>query len=341
MARALRIEYEGAVYHVMARGNHGQPIYADDGDRRVWLETLGEACEKTGWLIHAYVMMDNHYHLLLETPEGNLVRTMKWFQGTYTQRYNARHEVFGHLFQGRYKALVVDGESGYFEVVSTYIHLNPVRAGLIRPGKDSLAEYRWSSYPLYLKGRTQRPVWLETKRVMGNLALDQRDWKGYEAYMEGRVLELGMQSGRQALESQWRQIRRGWYLGGEGFKGRLVKMLRAAIGNRRSSSHAGEAKKAHGEDEAEGWLAVGLKILGLAHDSLRTHPKGMKEKMVLAWWLRGRTIVGREWIAERLWIGDPSRVSKGIQIVKQGADGRVNALKRRLVRELERQTKAR
>ena len=86
MARPIRIEYDGAAYHVMARGNQGQAIYADDLDRKVWLETLAEACEKTGWRIHAYVMMGNHYHLLIETPEGNLVAGMKWLQGTHTQR---------------------------------------------------------------------------------------------------------------------------------------------------------------------------------------------------------------------------------------------------------------
>ena len=111
MARPLRIEYAGAVYHVMARGNQGQVIFRDDGDRRRFLETLGEACEKTGWRIHAYVLMGNHYHLLVETPEGNLVTGMKWLQGTYTQRFNGRHEVFGHLFQGRYKAILVEADN--------------------------------------------------------------------------------------------------------------------------------------------------------------------------------------------------------------------------------------
>ena len=99
MARPLRIQYPGAVYHVMARGNQGQPIYQDDLDRKRFLETLGESCQKTGWLVHAYVLMGNHYHLLIETPEANLVAGMKWLQGSYTQRYNGRHKVFGHLFK--------------------------------------------------------------------------------------------------------------------------------------------------------------------------------------------------------------------------------------------------
>jgi REP element-mobilizing transposase RayT len=168
MARQVRIEYEGALYHVMARGNQGQGIFVDDLDRKVWLETVAEGWGKAGWKVHAYVLMGNHYHLLLETPEDNLVEGMKWLQGTYTQRYNSRHSVFGHLFQGRYKALVVEqGQGNYFGVVSTYIHLNPARAGLIKVGRDRLGAYARSSYPMYLKGGRQRPGWRVTERVMG------------------------------------------------------------------------------------------------------------------------------------------------------------------------------
>ena len=148
MARGLRIEYPGAVYHVMCRGDQREPIFATDADREVFLATLGEGCEQTGWRVHAYVLMPNHYHLLVETPEPNLVEGMKWLQGTCTQRFNHRHKVRGPLFQGRYKAIPVDGqESNYFEVVSTYIHLNPARAGLIAVGQERLKRYRWSSYP--------------------------------------------------------------------------------------------------------------------------------------------------------------------------------------------------
>ena len=110
MPRKPRVEYSGAVYHVMCRGNGGQAIFADDLDRGMFLDVLDEVCERCGWRIHAYVLMGNHYHVLLETPEPNLVAGMKWLQGTYTQRYNARHRRWGHLFQGRYKALPVHAE---------------------------------------------------------------------------------------------------------------------------------------------------------------------------------------------------------------------------------------
>ncbi len=104
MARPLRVQYPG-VYHVTARGSHGQKILDDNQDRQRFLPTQEEACQKTGWRVHAYVLMGNHYHLLVETPEGNLVGGMKWLQSAYTQRYNGRHRIFGHLFQGRYKAV--------------------------------------------------------------------------------------------------------------------------------------------------------------------------------------------------------------------------------------------
>ena len=109
MPRKPRVEFAGAVYHVMCRGDRQEEIFWEDGDRECFLDTLWESCDRTGWQIHAYVLMGNHYHLLLETPEANLVAGMRWFQGTYTARFNARHRVCGHLFQGRYKALPETG----------------------------------------------------------------------------------------------------------------------------------------------------------------------------------------------------------------------------------------
>ena len=276
--------------------------------------------------------MPNHYHLLAETPEANLVAGMKWLQGTYTQRYNSRHSVFGHLFQGRYKALVVDGAAGnYFGVVSTYIHLNPARAGLVSAGRGGLAEYWWSSYPWYLKGRRQRPEWLVTERVLGNLGLAPEDRHGYEAYLEGRVRELGIQESRKALAAEWKRIRRGWYLGGEGFRGRMLKLIHAALGKGQSASYAGPAKRAHGEVEAERMLRKGMEVLGLKAEGLAGRHKGAAEKQVLAWWLRGRTTMGRRWVSERLRMGEESGVSRAVRWVEAGRGGELKRLKERLL----------
>ena len=137
-----------------------EPIFLDDTDRHLFLETLGEACAKTGWQVHAFCLMPNHFHLVLETPQANLVAGMKWLLGTYTGRFNRRHKLFGHLFSGRYKSLIVDGSgNGYLKTVCDYVHLNPVRAKMLRP-PQSLASYPWSSLRHYLQKPAKRPAWL-------------------------------------------------------------------------------------------------------------------------------------------------------------------------------------
>ena len=165
---------------------------------------------------------------------------------------------------------------------------------------------------------------------MGNLGLALGDRKGYEAYMEGRVLELGIRSGRKALEVEWKRIRRGWYLGDDGFRGQMLKMVKATFGKGRAASYLGQAKRAHGEAEAERMVAPGLEALGLDGQRLAEKPKGMAEKQVLAWWLRQRTTAGRRWVSQRLSMGEESGVSKAVRLVKAGHDGKLNRLKQRL-----------
>src|SRR5262245_15428261 len=168
MARKLRLQYEGAVYHVMSRGDRRKDIFIKDQDRELFLKTLGEACDKTAWQIHAWCLMRDHFHLVIETPRANLVAGMKWFLGTYTARFNRRHRYFGHLFSGRYKSPIVDGSgNGYLRTVCDYVHLNPARAKLIKR-KGHLNDYRWSSYPAYLLPRSRRPAWLRVDRVLGD-----------------------------------------------------------------------------------------------------------------------------------------------------------------------------
>src|SRR5246127_3215875 len=150
MPRQLGVQYAGAIYHLMNRGDRREAIFADDQDRRCFLQTLGQACQKTGWQVHAYCLMSNHFHLVVETPQPNLVAGMQWLLGAYTGRFNRRHREFGHLFSGRYKSLLVDGSgNGYLKTACDYVHLNPVRANLVRAGQP-LESYPWSSYREYL-----------------------------------------------------------------------------------------------------------------------------------------------------------------------------------------------
>jgi len=141
VARPLRFECPGAIYHVTIRGNARQPIYEDGENRKAFLELLGFIVDRFNWLCHAYCFMDNHYHFLIETLDGNLSLGMRQLKGIYTQRFNRRHGRVGHLFQGRFKAILVDGEN-YLLELCRYVVLNPVRAGMVRsPGR-----YKWSSY---------------------------------------------------------------------------------------------------------------------------------------------------------------------------------------------------
>src|SRR5439155_23168708 len=148
-------------------GALGGNIFRSGHDRELFLATLGEASAKTDWQIHAWCLLRNHFHLVVETPRANLVAGMKWFLGTYTARYNRRHKLFGHLFSGRYKALFVDGSgNGYLKTVCDYVHLNPARAKLLS-SKHKLDGYRWSSYCDYLQAGAKRRPWLRVDRLLG------------------------------------------------------------------------------------------------------------------------------------------------------------------------------
>jgi len=154
MARPLRIEYPGAVYHVTSRGNGREPIFLADTDRHLFLNVLGEVVEESRWLCHAYCLMTNHYHLLVETPDANISAGMRQLNGLYTQRFNRRHEHVGHVFQGRFKGILVERESHLLEL-ARYVVLNPVRAEMVQAPED----YRWSSLRATL-GLAPPPPWL-------------------------------------------------------------------------------------------------------------------------------------------------------------------------------------
>jgi REP element-mobilizing transposase RayT len=173
MSRAWRIEYEGALYHLLSRGNDGSTIFVDDKDRGRFLDAVGEMSERFNIDIFAYVLMDNHYHLLVRTRRANLKKAMHWFGTTYTQRFNRRHFRSGHLFQGRYKSIIIENDA-YLLQLSYYIHRNPLRAGIVK----RLAGYRWSSYKVYAYGR-KAPKWLSTDLILSQFGDDQDCHRGY------------------------------------------------------------------------------------------------------------------------------------------------------------------
>lgn len=210
MARPLRLSYLGALYHVTARGNARQPIYIADEDRRLFLAVLAHVVERCAWLCHAYCLMDNHYHLLIETPRGNLSAGMRQVNGIYTQRFNRRHGRVGHLFQGRFKAILVERES-YLLELCRYVVLNPVRADVVKRPET----YPWSSYRA-TAGLEPPPPWLSRDWLLAQLS-------SRRAVAERRYRQF-VQEGI-GVSSPWAQIHGQVVLGQYQFIERLKPLL--------------------------------------------------------------------------------------------------------------------
>lgn len=203
MARPLRLEHPGAIWHVTARGNERGDVFRDDVDREEFLSVLGRTASLYGWRLHAYVLMGNHYHLLVETPEPTLSRGMRDLNGVTTQRFNRRHGRTGHLFEGRFKAILVERETHLLEV-ARYVVLNPLRAGLAR----AVASWPWSSYKA-TAGLAEAPEWLETGWTIeqfGRRLADAR--RRYAAFVA---------EGKGSGYDPWSQLRGQVFLGSEGF----------------------------------------------------------------------------------------------------------------------------
>jgi REP element-mobilizing transposase RayT len=202
MSRPLRLEFEGALYHVTSRGNERKAIFRNESDFSTFIEVLNDVCERYNWVIHAYCLMANHYHLLIETPDANLSKGMRQLNGVYTQRFNRNYQRVGHLFQGRYKSILVDKDS-YLLELCRYIVLNPVRAkGMV--GHPS--EWLWSSYHETTGGR-EVPEWLAIDALLRMFA--KTKFEAIERYKhfvaEGKGVDI------------WQNLKSQVYLGDDEF----------------------------------------------------------------------------------------------------------------------------
>jgi REP element-mobilizing transposase RayT len=307
MARKLRVEYPGAIYHVMNRGDRREPIFRDDEDRQRFLATLGEACAKAGWQVHALCLMPNHFHLVVETPRGELVAGMKWFLGTYTGRFNRRHKLFGHLFSGRYKALIVEGSgNGYLKTVCDYVHLNPMRAKLVKPG-EPLKEYRWSSWPEYLKSPAKRWGWLRVDRLLGECGIPQDSAAGRRRLEEALEERRGSEEGEE-----FKSVRRGWCLGGAPFREQLLEQMAGGMGEH----HGGQERQETAVAVAERIVGEELQRLGWSQADLANRRKGDAGKVAIARRLRRESTMTLKWIAQRMGMGSASMVSHALRLGK-------------------------
>lgn len=303
MARPQRFEGEGALYHVINRGNYRADLFRTKGAKEAFLACLGEACAKSGWVLHAWCLMSNHYHLALETPAGNLVEGMQWLQGTFATRFNRMRKESGHLFQGRYKSLVVDPADGLGPVCH-YIHLNPVRAGLCPV--EALGEWPWTSLRLLLEPAA-RPQWYAPEVFLsqaGSLADTAAGRKRYLAYL-GWLAENEPARKAQRFE----RMSKGWAIGTAAFRMELIKEQKAkAAALARGDRELGAWR----EQELQKQLAELLEQAGRTAKDIAKDKKSAEWKVALAAAMKRKGNATNRWLGEQLNMGGLHEVSRQV-----------------------------
>jgi len=303
MARPLRLEAEEGVYHVLNRGNYRADLFRAEKTKAAFLQCLGEACAKTGWRVHAWCIMSNHYHLAFSTPRANLVDGMRWLQGTFATRFNRLRQERGHLFQGRYKSLLVDPDGGLGPLCH-YIHLNPVRAS-IRP-VAGLPEWPWSSVRWLMEPKL-RPAWYDPSEALAHAGGLKDTPAGRRKYLEYLAWLAEDEPARK--KQRFAEMSKGWIVGTGEFAKALV---------REHSQLAGQGRRlAAGLQEAreEVWqeaLEALLRKLRRSARELATAGKSAGWKLALASALKARTTVTNRWLATTLHLGNLHEVSRKV-----------------------------
>lgn len=308
MARKLRLEFPGACYHVINRGNYRADIFRTDGAKSAFEACLFEACEKSGWRLHAFVLMGNHYHLALETPEGNLVSGMQWLQATFANRFNRLRGERGHLFQGRYKSLLVE-EGAALGQVCHYIHLNPVRAGITTV--DGLGAYRHGSF-WYLTRPGHRPAFLQMDtalREAGELPDTKAGWSNYARYLAWQATD-----GPAGRNKAYVAMSKGWALGSEEFKRSLLQDHSVAEATRAWDAVGAREMR---ESRWRNALRQALRELGKGSAEIESDRKSAPWKVAIAAWLKQRSQVPNRWLCEQLHMGTPVAVSHHTGLLKR------------------------
>ena len=320
MARKIRIEYPGACYHVINRGNYRSYIFEGANARRKFIKTLQECCQAKGWVLHAWCLMGNHYHLCIQTPEPNLVEGMRWLQSTFANHFNRVRKASGHVFQGRYKAILLDG--GALGPVCHYIHLNPVRAGIVEAGK--LEDYPHSSFHQLANKGKRWPFCDYTTALdaAGHLADTPKGREMYKAYLAW-LAEEDVSQKRMGFENMCK----GWAQGTKEFKERVLANMDAGDFAKVVEGEASEIREALFSRS----LAEILTILGKTEEDLGNTKKGEPWKVAAARYLRDKFLAPNKWIAENLQMGAVSHVQSKVSChrkLKPGEDKYWEALEK-------------
>lgn len=293
MARKLRLEFPGAVYHVLNRGNYRRDLFLSAGEAQAFVATLAEAVQRHGWILHAYVVMRNHYHLALETPEPNLVTGMHWLQSTFATRFNRLRQERGHLFQGRYQALLIEDDAALARVVD-YIHLNPVRAGIVEAAQ--VAAFRWSSLGAFTRGNPFAGLSAQTWLQHHGLEPNRTGWQHYLDHLAALAGDAAQQE-----RLGFARMSSGWAIGTNGWRKALAKEHAAMV------LHQGlPAKELRALREVKWEEAVVRELAAAKRDdtALRHDKKFAAWKVALAAKLRSHGVPSN-WLAKRLHLGSP------------------------------------
>lgn len=303
MARPLRLESEDGVYHVLNRGNYRAEVFRSEKSKEAFLTCLGEACEKTGWRVHAWCVMSNHYHLAVSTPRANLVEGMQWLQGTFANRFNRLRDERGHLFQGRYKSLVVDPDGGLGPLCH-YIHLNPVRAKLC--AAEELPTRRWVSLRWLLNPK-DRPEWFAPQPALEHAGALADTPAGRRKYLHYLAWLAEDEPARKQL--RFAEMSRGWVVGSHEFAKALAKENQEWTGNGpRLAKEMRETQEALWSDE----LGTLLRKLHRKPVDLAGSGKSEEWKLALAAALKERTTATNRWLAATLHMGNLHEVSRKV-----------------------------
>ncbi len=310
MARQPRIEYPGAIYHVINRGNYRRDVFGTVGAAKAFVDTLAETVKRYEWELGAYVVMRNHFHLAVRTPQPNLSAGMQWLQVTFASRFNRLRSEQGHLFQGRFKSILLEHEEVWARVAD-YIHLNPLRAGIV--DAPMLPSFRWSSLGAFLKGDRfpglDATAWLSTLGFADSVA----DWARYVSYLsEVHALEQGLPVDQRESYSE------GWAIGDQSWKQQLQSDLAAkpAAGPKSEYQEPKQVQEAR-------WSARLKELLseqGLAEADLLTRKLSAKRKAALAEQLREEMGVPVVWLAEAMHWGKPAAVRTSLWRHRQYVD---------------------
>jgi len=301
MSRKLRFEYPGAIYHIINRGNYRSWIFESEGAKKSFEKTLFEACEYAGWKLHAYVVMSNHYHLALETPEPNLSEGMRWLQSVFAMRFNRFRKENGRLFQGRFKSILVE-DFDRLSWLCHYIHLNPVRAGICKEAE--LQDYRYSSY-WYLRNKRKRPPFLSLESSLlgaGELKDTTYGRNKYDQY-----LKWLNESDAEKKSMNFEKMSKGWALGTKEFKTGLLeeeKHMAAAI--ELGTGGAREARELAWEKR----LKLCLKHFKKTSKKIVLESKSAPWKCAIACHMKTKLLCPNGWLANALSMGSESGVSK-------------------------------